>query len=450
MRRAAPAKVARNGLLGLCLLLGLAGCDTVSEWFGEDDPPPVPGERISVISLERKLQPDPGTEGLTVSLPAPYVNEDWPQSGGYPHHAMHHLAAADTLSVRWRASIGNSTDDDGPALATPVIAGGRVFTMDTRSLISSFDADTGARLWTADMLPEEDDEGAFGGGLAVEGGWLFATTGLGLVLALDAETGALRWRHSIGVPVRAPPVVYGGRVFAVSHDNRLWAMDAVSGVLQWSHAAIVESAGFLSGAGPAAEGGVVVVPFSSGELTALRVENGRTIWADILSVQGVRIGAIATFNDIDGNPVIDRGVVFAIGHGGRLVAIDERSGRRIWERDIAGLGTPWVAGDFVFVLTADGELLCIARENGAILWVRSLPRYEDPEEREEPIFWTGPVLAGDRLIVGGSDGRVLAVSPYDGHVLGGRYAGGPVRQPPVIADRTLFIVTDDADLIAFR
>ena len=143
-------------------------------------------------------------------LPPPYVNEDWPQSGGYPHHAMHHLAAADTLGVRWRARIGSGTDDDGPALATPVIAGGRVFTMDARSLISSFDAETGARVWTADMLPEEDDEGGFGGGLAVAGGWLFATTGLGHVLALDAETGALQWRHSIGVPVRAPPVVYGG------------------------------------------------------------------------------------------------------------------------------------------------------------------------------------------------------------------------------------------------
>ena len=104
--------------------------------------------------------------------------------------------------------------------------------MDTRSLISSFDADTGARVWTADMLPEEDDEGAFGGGLAVAGGWLFATTGLGHVLALDAETGALQWRHSIGVPVRAAPVVYGGRVFVVSHDNRLWALDARSGTVQ--------------------------------------------------------------------------------------------------------------------------------------------------------------------------------------------------------------------------
>ena len=451
MTSASRSGIARGvALLGLCLVLVLAGCDSVSDLFDDSEETPLAGQRLSVISLERQLEPDPGADTLTVRLPQPYVNEEWPQAGGYPHHAMHHLDAADSLAESWRVRIGSGTDDDGPVLSPPVVAGGKVFTMDSESLISAFDANTGARLWTARPVPEDDDEGAFGGGLALAGGWVFATTGLGYIVALDAETGAEQWRRSVGVPVRAPPAVSAGRVFAVSHDNRLWALDARTGAVQWSHAAIVESAGILGNASPAVDGGIVVAPFSSGELTALRVENGRTVWADILAVQGARIGAIATFNDINGSPVIDRGIVFAIGHGGRLVAIDLRAGRRAWERDIAGLDTPWVAGDFLFVMTVDGELLCLARQSGAILWVRSLPRFADPEDREEPIFWTGPVLVGDRLIATGSDGRVLAVSPYDGRYLGGHDARGAVRVPPVVADRTLFILTDAADLIALR
>ena len=451
MRWIVPRGGARGAaLLGLCLALGLGGCDTVSDLFGSADEAPLEGDRLSVISLERQLEPDPDAALLTVRLPPPYVNEDWPQAGGYPHHAMHHLAAADVLAEAWRVRIGRGTDDDGPAMSTPVVAGGRVFTMDSRSLISAFDATTGARLWTADTRPEEDDEGAFGGGLAAAGGWLFAATGLGHVLALDAETGAIQWRQPIGVPVRMSPVVSGDRVFAVSHDNRLWALDAGNGALLWSHTAIEESAGFPGGASPAVDGGIVFAPFSSGELTAHRVENGRTVWSDILSVQGARIGAISTFNDIDGHPVSDRGTVFAIGHGGRMVAIDARSGRRVWERDIAGLDMPWVAGDFLFVMTADGELVCMSRERGTILWVRSLPRFEDPEDREDPIFWTGPTLVGDRLIAAGSDGSVLSISPYDGRYLGAYNAGGAVRLAPVVADRTLFILTDNADLIALR
>ncbi len=451
MRRMAPRGIARgSALLGLCLAVGLGGCETVSDIFGDSDEEQLSGERLSVISLERQLEPDTDSDVLTVRLPPPYVNEDWPQAGGYPHHAMHHLAADDVLSVAWRVRIGRGTGAEEPVLSAPVVAGGRIYTMDSRSLISAFNASTGARLWTADTLPEDDDEGAFGGGLAVAGGWLFATTGLGHVLALDAESGALQWRQPLGVPVRAAPSVSGGRVFAVSHDNRLWALDGGNGAVLWSHAAIEESAGFLGGASPAVDGGIVVAPFSSGELSAHRVENGRAVWTDILGVQGARIGAIATFNDQDGHPVSDRGTVFAIGHGGRMVAIDSRSGRRVWERDIAGLDMPWVAGDFVFVITADGELVCMSRERGAILWVRSLPRFEDPEEREDPIFWTGPTLVGDRLIAAGSDGSVLSVSPYDGRYLGAYNAGGAVRLMPVVADRTLYILTDDADLIALR
>ena len=451
MRRMVPRGIARaSALLGLCLVVALGGCETVSDIFGDSDEERLSGERLSVISLDRQLEPDADSELLTVRLPPPYVNEEWPQPGGYPHHAMHHLAADDVLSVAWRVRIGRGTGEEEPVLSAPVVAGGRVYTMDSRGLISAFNASTGARLWTADTLPEGDDEGAFGGGLAAAGGWLFATTGLGHVLALDAETGALQWRQPLGVPVRVAPTVSGGRLFAVSHDNRLWALDARSGAVQWSHAAIEESAGFLGGASPAVDGGIVVAPFSSGELTAHRVENGRAVWSDILGVQGARIGAIATFNDIDGHPVSDRGTVFAIGHGGRMVAIDARSGRRVWERDIAGLGMPWVAGDFVFVMTADGELVCMSRERGAILWVRSLPRFEDPEEREDPIFWTGPTLVGDRLIAAGSDGSVLSISPYDGRYLGAYNAGGAVRLMPVVADRTLYILTDDADLIALR
>ena len=450
--RSGPARAAALVSLGLAFVL--AGCETVSDLLSEGEPPPVAGERLSVIALDRQLEPDPAAAALEVTLPPATVNEAWPQAGGYPHHAMHHLAAAGDLSVAWRADIGSGTDDDGPRLPPPVVADGRVFAMDSESRVSAFDAASGARLWTAGTLPADDDEGGFGGGLAVADGTVFAATGIGHVLALEAETGAIRWRQAIGVPVRSPPAVSGGRVFAISHDNRLWALDAGSGALQWSHAGIAESAGFLGGASPAVDGGIVVAPFSSGELVALRVENGRTVWADILTVQGVRVGAIATLNDIEGSPVIDRGLVLAIGHGGRLVAIDLRSGRRAWERVIAGLNTPWVAGDFVFVLSADGEVVCITRERGAIrLGARPLPRYEDPEDREDPIYWKGPALVGDRLLVARDRAAsMLALSPYDGRAAGRAGMPAAIRfacRPWSPTGRSI-ILTDAADLIALR
>ena len=116
MRRMVPRGIARgSALLGLCLAVGLGGCETVSDIFGDSDEERLTGQRLSVISLERQLEPDPGSDLLTVRLPPPYVNEDWPQPGGYPHHAMHHLAADDVLSVAWRVRIGRKA----PARKSP-------------------------------------------------------------------------------------------------------------------------------------------------------------------------------------------------------------------------------------------------------------------------------------------------------------------------------------------
>jgi outer membrane protein assembly factor BamB len=429
----------------------LAACeDLTDEWFGYNEAPPLPGQRISVLALESTVEPDPRIADLDVRLPRPYLTEDWPQSGGYPDHAMHHLAGGDRLLPVWRHSIGEGSGDDGRILTTPVAAGGRVFAIDAKAEISAFDAATGDLLWRIDPRVEDGEEDGFGGGLALFRGRLFVATGFGHVLALDPANGAELWRQDIAIPMRAAPVVAGGRVFAVTYDNQLWVLNAEDGAVQWSNSGIAETAGLLGAAAPAVEGDVVIAPYSSGELLALRVENGRTVWADSLGAQRPGTGSLATLNDINGSPVIDRGVAYAISHGGRLVAIDVRTGSRVWEQDIAGLNTPWIAGEFLFVVTVEGDVVCLSRRNGRVRWVHSLPRFVDETERDEPVFWNGPLLLSDRLIVLGSNGDALAISPYSGRLLGKLQLPHGVRVAPIAANGTVFVLTDDGELIALR
>ncbi len=428
----------------------LGACDLAPDWFGGTEAPPLPGQRLSVLALEGTIEPDPRIADLDVRLPRPYVNESWPQSGGYPDHAMHHLAGGDRLAPLWRSNVGEGSGDDGRILTTPVIAGGRVFAIDAIAEISAFDANSGKLLWSIDSRIEDDEEDGFGGGLAYARGLLFATTGFGHVLALDPSSGAQVWRQDIGIPMRAAPVVAGGRMFVVTYDNQLWALSVKDGAVQWSNAGIAETAGLLGAASPAVDSDIVIAPYSSGELIALRVENGRTVWADSFGAQRPGTGSLAALNDINGSPVIDRGVVFAISHGGRMVAIDVRTGSRVWEQDIAGLNTPWVAGEYIFVVTVDGDVVCLARRNGRVKWVHSLPRFEDPDSRDEPVFWNGPLLLSDRLIVLGSNGDALAISPYSGRLMGQLKMPHGVRVAPVAANGTLYVLTDEGDLVALR
>ena len=438
----------RHAALLTCGAIALAGCET-PDWLGAPDDPPLEGERLSILSLQQTLEPDPRIADLQVRLPRPQVNDAWPQAGGYANHAMHHLRLGETLREAWRVRVGAGSAKKRRLLTPPVVAADRVFALDAEGDATAFEAASGRRLWRVDLTPEDEDEGTLGGGVAYDSGRIFATTGYGEVVALDAVSGAVAWRVNVGIPLRAPPAVADGRVFAISFDNQLHVLATVDGRLLWSHGGIEEIAGLLGAAGPAVDGDTVVVPYSSGELFALRVENGRTAWAD--SLAPIRaVTPLAALSDINGHPVIDRGWVFAIGHGGRMSAIDLVSGNRLWDQSVGGVQTPWVAGDFLYVLTNDAQIVCLSRHDGRIRWVTPLPRYEDAAAREGVIEWVGPVLASDRLVIASSTGEALAISPYTGRIMGRlRLPGGAVT-PPVLAKGTLYILTEDADLLALR
>ncbi len=438
----------RLALMALAVI-GLAGCDTVGGWFESKEEPPLPGDRVSILSLEPQIAPDPEVQGVSVILPKPYANADWPQPGGAPDHAMHHLEAAAVLNLAWSVNIGEGSDDDQRIVSPPIVAGGRVFAMDAGGVISALDAANGTLIWRLDPRPEED-EGGFGGGLAFAGNRLFAVTGYGDVFGLEPETGKVTWKQPLAVPMRAAPVISGGRLFVVGYDNQTWALDGRDGAILWTHAGLAESARLLGAASPAVERDVVVVPYSSGELYALRVENGRVAWSDSLGTAQLGGEGLANLNTINGSPVIDRGLVFAISHGGRLAALDLRTGNRIWDQALSGTNTPWLAGDFLFVVTTDGEVVCLSRERGRVRWVQALQNFDDPEAREGPIVWSGPILLGDRLVLVGSNGVAVSLSPYDGQVLGQISLPGGARVPPIAAGGSVFVLTESADLVALR
>jgi outer membrane protein assembly factor BamB len=444
--RRSPALILTAPILTVTLTsLLLGGCS----WFGDSDKPPLPGQRISVLQLESKLNPDPALAGDTVTVPAAERNDSWPQAGGNSAHSMGNLALAASPQEVWRGSIGDGSGSRLRLLGRPVVANGRIFALDASTQVGALDEATGKRLWQVDLTPPDTRGSSFGGGVAVGDDLLFAATGYAEVVALSPADGTIVWRKHISSPARGAPTVIKGRVFAQSLDNQTFAFSAKDGELLWSHTGILESAGLLGGVSPAADAGIVVVPYSSGELFALRLDNGRSAWQDNLTAIR-RAGALSGLSDIRGLPVIDHGQVLAVSHSGRTVAIDERTGVRVWDQEIGGVDTPWPAGDFVFVLTNDNELVALLRRDGRIRWAVPLTRYEDPTDKSTVVVWSGPVLAGDRLWLTGSTGELIGVAPASGDIVTRIALPGPTFLAPVVANGTLYVLTDDGTVVAYR
>jgi outer membrane protein assembly factor BamB len=432
-------------LLGAVLAAG--GCGI----FKKGTPStPVLGQRIDVLSTENDITVDPAASAQPMTLPDPVVNSEWTQSGGVATKSMGQVALGRTLARAFTVQAGHGSTLTERLGAAPVVSGGRVFVIDTLGVVRAFDAQSGARVWeTQTPLDKGNEASLYGGGVAIDNGIVYATNGLGYVAALDARNGGIVWKVRPGGPLRGAPSVANGAVYVVSQDNQIYSLKETDGSTNWSEAASLEVAGVFGSASPAVGQGTVVAGFSSGELNAYRYENGRQVWQDVLQRTSVST-TVSSLADIDADPVIDRGQVFAIGQGGRMVALDITSGQRLWELNISGISTPWVAGDWVWVVTSDARLLCIARDNGHIRWVQKLPRYLKAKSKKGEIDYSGPVLAGGRLILTGSNGAIVSIDPATGAFQGQVSAGAGISLPPVVANSTLYILDDNGRLSAFR
>ncbi|MGI9490626.1 MAG: PQQ-binding-like beta-propeller repeat protein [Geminicoccaceae bacterium] len=432
------------------MLFGVSALSACSGWYGGRGDPPLPGDRVSVLLRESQLSPDPNIANLSVSLPAAVANDAWPQQGGSPAHRPQHPAGPKDPSLAWSAKLGENTAGTGQLLARPVVANGSVFAMDAFGSISAFNAETGALLWRKTNEDLSLDDSVFGGGLAYDQDKLFVTLTTGNVIGLDGKNGEEIWRQPLTLPLRSAPAVADGIVLVLTADNQVYALDQETGQPAWRHAGFFEAAGVLGGPSPAVDGGIAVVPYSSAEVFALRLDNGRPLWNDTLE-RPRRTQALAEINDIDGTPVIDGDRVYVGGRGGQVAAIDMRRGVRAWDADLTAVDTPWIAGDFIYLLTERNELVCLVRKNGRIRWVTQMPLTADLNEPgSKALTWRGPVLAGEQLYLTSSDGDLLTLSPYDGAELNELILSAPAAVTPVVANGAIFILTESAELLAYR
>ncbi|WP_340108568.1 PQQ-binding-like beta-propeller repeat protein [Pikeienuella sp. HZG-20] len=433
----------RAGLVAGILVLALSGCSVF-----EEDEERLPGDRIPVRAVEGEQMTAPDVAAQLSAIGPATTNAEWTQVNGSPTHAMGHLAGPASLKVAWRADIGSGGER---LTGTPVVAEGRVFTLDSSATVSAFGASGGAAQWRRDLSPEDEsgDDG-FGGGLAYEAGRLFVTTGFGQVVALDAASGEEIWRQKLPAPVRAAPAVANGVVVVVARDNTALAFSAEDGGVRWRAAGASSAAGIYGGASPAiSPGGVAILPFGSGELIAVRAGSGQRLWSDVLS--GGRRGlARSVISDISSDPVIIGVAVIAGNQSGRLAAIDGRNGRRGWTRDFGARGPVWAEGQTIFLISDNAELKRLSALDGSTMWSTPLPEYRDPEDREGAIGYGGPVLAGGRLILTSTEGEVLSFDPMTGAAKGAVSISGLAGLGPVVAGGTVYVLSQSGELVALR
>lgn len=432
----------RRALLGWAVLAGLSGCGIFS------DEERLEGDRLPVRQAVAQASAD---AVITRQLPPAAGQPGWSQTGGNAAHNSGHLSASLGFTQIWSADAGTGSSSESVITSAPVVGGGRVFALDAAAQVSAFDANSGSVAWRTELAPNDDEDGdeGFGGGLALSGDRLIVTTGFGEVLALSAASGEILWRMGFGAPFRSGPAVDGGLIVAVTRGSQAFGLSLADGQVLWRAQGVTADAAYLGGASPAIGGGGAVIPFSSGELLAVEARTGRRFWGAVIT--GGRRGlARAAITDLTGDPVILGPLVISANQSGRTAALETRTGRRVWTRALGSTAPIWAAGDSLWLMSDTAELMRLDAATGQTLWRQALPAFEDEEDREDPITYSGPVLVSGQVILTDSLGNIWSADATTG--TGGIAAELPDGSitGPVVAGGLVFVLDDEGGLHAFR
>ena len=400
---------------------------------------PLPGRRIPIVQTTESISGNLAEADHPIALPPQQSNDSWAQPGGSANNAPGHLALNGSVRQIWTGDAGEGSSKTARIMASPIVYDGRVYTLDAAGKVTGF-AMSGGKTFQVSTIPEtEDSAGGFGGGLAADAGRLYVANGAGVAAALDPQSGKVLWQKNLGAPVRAAPTAAGDRMFVITVSGRFFCLNGADGTELWAVRGLPQQASLLTSTSPAVDGDIVVVPYPSGDLMALKVSDGSPVWSENLS-RTRQTSQLASMSDA-ARPAIDNGTVFAVGHAGRMIATQAKTGERLWSVNVPGTQAPWVAGDTVYVVDTRGQVMALARTDGKTRWTAQLP---------DSRTWSGPVLAGGVLWLTSNKGQLISVDATTGKVGGQVNLGEAVYIPPIVAQGRMFVLTDAAKLIALN
>lgn len=337
------------------------------------------------------------------------------------------------LSRIWSASVGGT--DTRNLRLEPSLSDGRLFAADAEGTVTALDAKTGKRLWHKDL------KRPLSGGPASADGLVVIGTREGSVLGMAADTGKLEWDSGVTSEVLAPAVIGQGTVVVRTNDGRVFALEKDSGDRRWLYDRDVPSLSLRGHSSPVMVQGGVIVGFDNGRLTALTLADGTPAWDATVGLAEGKTD-LERMVDIDADPIVDGGQVFAASYQSRVAAVRLRDGQVEWTRDISSYSGLAVDKGNVYVTDDKGRVWALDRGNGASVW---------RQDALSGLALTAPVLVGRYVAFGASDGNVYFLSRDTGDLVDRRAVDDTrILVRPLVAGDRMYVQSAGGRLVAWR
>lgn len=343
---------------------------------------------------------------------------------------------ADPLPIQtlWRTQVGKGAQQAFIRLA-PAVDDEKVYAASHDGVVMAVDAASGQTLWRVDTGLSI----TAGVGLGAEA--VLVGSDQGQVLALNRADGGERWRVRVSSEVLASPSESAGVVVVRSVDGKFTGLDAATGTRLWTYSYTVPVLSLRGSAAPLLGQGVAISGLDTGKLLVLSLDNGVPVWEKTIAPPRGRT-ELERMVDIDTEPAVVGSVLFVAAYQGNITAIDLRNGNTLWSQELSTH-----AG-----LAADRNRVYVSRDDDAVVALDS--RSGSPVWRQDALSGrrlSAPAANGRHLVVGDLEGWLHWLRAEDGRLLGRvRADDESIKGRPVFVGDVVYVLGDDGSLGAYR
>jgi outer membrane protein assembly factor BamB len=279
--------------------------------------------------------------------------------------------------------------------STPVFSNGTLYSIGMTGIVTAFDAGTGKMVWQTPGLPLVPMFTTHSFSPIIDRGLVIFHVGghnQGTLTAYDVTTGDVKWSWAGDGPGYGSPVVAdigGTHQLVTITQGKLISVDPSNGKLLWERPFV--SANFTNAVTPIVYGqNMIIVSGNGGPTTAFTVTKQNNQWTTEMAWENADVPYRLT------NSVLVGDAVFGLTNknSGQYFSIDAKTGKTLWTSDPRQAGQAAIlhAGDVVFSLQDDGDLVVFRRGPSAVEQVR---RYKVADSET----WTQPTISGNRIFV---------------------------------------------------
>ncbi len=378
-------------LVALAVLVGLSGCETIGEWFDDEDYDP------------------------TAPVELTDINETV------------------VLDKRWSRSVGNG-QGDGLYRLNPLLADGVIYAVSEEGELAAFDADSGKLRWESELeIPISGGVGKYRDSLLLGGAD-------GLVMRLSTEDGSEIWRRPVTGEVLAAPQSNGEVVVAQAYDGKLMAFDYETGEKLWTFSNDVPVLTLRGTSTPIIYNDFVIAGFADGKVIAVSLDSGSVVWEARVAIAQGR-SEIERIVDIDGTMAVQGAELYVASYQGRIVALEMRAGRKLWQRNVSSVSGVSVGFGNVYVADEDGTVSAFLRNGQSIRWQNIELGYRELSR---------PTPIGSYVAVVDFEGYLHLLSQVDGVIVGrDRPDSDGARADMIAKGNILYVYGNSGELIAY-